>query len=252
LIVNYQSGNFETLRVQNCSPPSMRDRVVPIHTTPTSYPHCTQESNKICLRELLGSNKCAIVFVYVAPYVNNRFKRTYNYTFVSVQAYRNLTLHIVFTVLNTPAPMDEVHHLVLAGSKRYNLATGRVKVSFAVLTSTVLHSPSLPGSTDVILPIGQLSLFALSSLTSTMSPSFGSCRFVIHFERLTKVVTYSFLHLFQKWSIICCRFLHFRFNGNSSSSTVGVDIMGRQCIRVLHVITNERQRSCINLCFYFA
>ncbi|KRY77915.1 hypothetical protein T4A_4160, partial [Trichinella pseudospiralis] len=36
LIVNYQSGNFETLRVQNCSPPSMRDRVVPIHTTPTS------------------------------------------------------------------------------------------------------------------------------------------------------------------------------------------------------------------------
>ncbi|KRX33396.1 hypothetical protein T05_242 [Trichinella murrelli] len=44
--------------------------------------------------------------------------------------------------------MDEVHHLVLAGSKRYNLATGRVKVPFAVLTSTVLHSPSLPGSTD--------------------------------------------------------------------------------------------------------
>ncbi|KRY03146.1 hypothetical protein T12_12713 [Trichinella patagoniensis] len=49
-----------------------------------------------------------------------------------------------------------------------------------------------------------------------MSPSFGSCRFVIHYERLTK-----------KWSIICCRFLHFRFNGNSSSSTVGVDIMDK-------------------------
>ncbi|KRZ45325.1 hypothetical protein T4C_7120, partial [Trichinella pseudospiralis] len=127
-----------------------------------------------------------------------------------------------------PHCIQELHKLRLhVNSLGYNLATGRVNAPFAVLTSTVLDSPSLPGSTDVILPMGQFSLFVLSSLTGTMSPSFGSCRFVIHFMRLTNVVTYSFLHLFQKWSIICCHFLHFRFNGNSASSVVGIGTMGK-------------------------
>ncbi|KRY16111.1 hypothetical protein T12_3480 [Trichinella patagoniensis] len=116
--------------------------------------------------------------------------------------------------------MDEVHHLALAGSKRYNLATGRIKVPFVVFTSTVLDNPSLPGSTDVILPMGQISLFMLSSVTSTISPSFGTGRFVIHFVRLTKF-----------------------FNGNSFSATAGFYSMGTS----LNALPIKIQKFCRNV-----
>ncbi|KRZ05490.1 hypothetical protein T11_9661 [Trichinella zimbabwensis] len=140
--------------------------------------------------------------------------------------YRNYTSS-VFT--RTPWVKQEVHGRLCLRNllrKQYSFATGRVKIPLAVFTWTVLDNPSLPGITVVILPSGQFSLFMLSSLTSTMSPSFGSCRFVIHFVRLTKVVMYSLLHLFQKWNTICCRFFHFRFNDNFFSSTVGAGVMG--------------------------
>ncbi|KRX25328.1 hypothetical protein T07_4934 [Trichinella nelsoni] len=100
------------------------DRVVPIHTTSTSLLNIslflstdTDLINLISFlwflfshtvstlytgikqvpssRGLLGSSKkYTIVFVYVIPYANSEFKRTYNCTFVPVHAYRTPTVRI--------------------------------------------------------------------------------------------------------------------------------------------------------------
>ncbi|KRX12196.1 hypothetical protein T07_11395, partial [Trichinella nelsoni] len=52
------------------------------HTVSKLYTGIKQDPSS---RGLLGSSKkYTIVFVYVIPYANSRFKRTYNYTFVSV------------------------------------------------------------------------------------------------------------------------------------------------------------------------
>ena len=82
-------------------------------------------------------------------------------------------------------------------------------VEAPVLTSTVRTSPSLPRTTLITQPMRHCPLGNGSSTRSTRFPTSAFQRDLCHFCLSFKAGTYSFSHLFQKWSAKICVCRHF-------------------------------------------